>query len=49
MEINRIATANNKVGVVTDAINNFVAEVNEIHKLLRPFANLMGQVYGTED
>lgn len=49
MEINRLATANNQVGVVTDAINNFVAEVNELHKLLRPFANLMGQVYGNEE
>jgi hypothetical protein len=49
MEINRIATANKQIGVPTDAINNFISEVNEIHKLLRPFANLMGQVYGNED
>ena len=52
MEINRIIAANSEHGletVPTDDIVNFIHEANQAYRLLRPFAKLMGQVYGNED
>jgi hypothetical protein len=52
MEINRRVAADSEHGidtVPTDDINTFVYEVNEMLRLLRPFAKLMGQVYGNEN
>ena len=52
MEINRRVAANSEYNiesVPTDNINTFVYEVHEAYRLLRPFAKLMGQVYGTDN
>ena len=52
MEINRRVAANSDYhmeSVPTDNINTFVYEVHEVYRLLRPFAKLMGQVYGNEN
>ena len=52
METNRRMAANSEHGiesVPTDEICTFVYEVNEVYHLLRPFAKLMGQVYGNEN
>ena len=52
MEINRRVAANSEYNiesVPTDNINAFVYEVHEVYRLLRPFAKLMGQVYGNEN
>lgn len=52
MEINRRVAANSDYhmeSVPTDNINAFVYEVHEAYRLLRPFAKLMGQVYGTDN
>jgi hypothetical protein len=52
MEINRYVAGSpslNLTSVPVDSITNFIHEANEAYKLLRPFAKLMGQVYGTED
>lgn len=52
MEINRTIAANSEYGletVPTDDIVNFIHEANQAYRLLRPFAKLMGQVYGNED
>jgi len=51
MEINRQVAANSDFrieSVPTGDINTFVYEVREVYRLLRPFAKLIGQVYGTE-
>ena len=51
MEINRRVAAcsdHHMESVPTDNINAFVYEVHEVYRLLRPFAKLMGQVYGNE-
>ena len=52
MEINRYVAACPSLGmhsVTVTSITNFIHEANEAYKLLRPFAKLMGQVYGNED
>ena len=52
MEINRTIAANSEYGletVPTDNIVNFIHEANQAYRLLRPFAKLMGQVYGNEE
>ncbi len=52
MEINRTIAANSELGmesVPTEDIVNFIHEANQAYRLLRPFAKLMGQVYGNED
>lgn len=52
MEINRfiaVSPSLNLTSVPVDSITNFIHEANEAYKLLRPFAKLLGQVYGTED
>lgn len=52
MEINRCVAENPSLGmnsVPTTEITNLIHEANEAFKLLRPFAKLMGQVYGNED
>lgn len=52
METNRRMASNSEHGiesVPTDEICTFVYEVNEVYHLLRPFAKLMGQVYGNEN
>ncbi len=36
-------------GISIKNINNFIFEANSAMKLLRPFAKLIGQVYGTEE
>lgn len=36
-------------GVNLDIISDFLFDANEKIKLLKPFANMMGQVYGTEE
>ena len=52
MEINRHVAACPSLGmesVPTSEIATFVYEANEAYKLLRPFAKLIGQVYGNEE
>jgi hypothetical protein len=52
MEINRRVAACSDFhmeSVPTDDINTFVYEVNEAYRLLKPFAKLIGQVYGNEN
>ena len=52
MEINRYIAACPSLEIMSvpvTSITNFIHEANEAYKLLRPFANLMGQVYGNED
>ncbi len=52
MEINRRVAACSDYhmeSVPTDDINAFVFEVNDAYRLLKPFAKLMGQVYGNEN
>ena len=52
MEINRYIAACPSLGmnsVPVTSITNFIHEANEAYKLLRPFAKLMGQVYGNEE
>ena len=52
IEINRfiaVSPSLNLTSVPVDSITNFIHEANEAYKLLRPFAKLLGQVYGTED
>ena len=52
MEINRCIAESPSLGmesVPMTNITNFIHEANEAYKLLRPFAKLMGQVYGNED
>jgi hypothetical protein len=52
MEINRHVAACPSLGmesVPTSKIATFVYEANEAYKLLRPFAKLIGQVYGNEE
>ena len=52
MELNRIVAANSEYGldtVPTGEVNAFIYEVNEVYKLLRPFAKLMGQIHGNVD
>ena len=52
MEINRYVAACPSLGmhsVTVTSITNFIHEANEAYKLLRPFAKLMGQVYGNEE
>ena len=52
MEINRCIAESPSLGmdsVPVTSITNFIQEANEAYKLLRPFAKLMGQVYGNED
>ena len=52
MEINRHVAACPSLGmesVPTAEIATFVYEANEAYKLLRPFAKLIGQVYGNEE
>ena len=36
-------------GVNLDVISDFLFDMNEKIKLLKPFANMMGQIYGTEE
>lgn len=51
MELNRWIAENNSLGiesVPTKSMEDFIFLVNETYKLLKPFANLMGQVYGNE-
>lgn len=51
MEINRQIAACSYPGmnsIPTTSITNFVFEFNTIIKLLKPFATLLGQVYGNE-
>lgn len=52
MEINRYIAACPSLeieSVPVISITNFIHEANVAYKLLRPFAKLMGQVYGNED
>ena len=52
MEINRHEAECPSLGmesVPTSEIATFVYEANEAYKLLRPFAKLIGQVYGNEE
>jgi len=52
MEINRYIAACPSLemdSVSVNSITNFIHEANEAYKLLRPFAKLMGQVYGNEE
>jgi hypothetical protein len=52
MEINRYIAACPSLEIMSvpaTSITNFIHEANEAYKLLRPFAKLMGQVYGNED
>lgn len=52
MELNRHITACPSLGidtVPTADINSFIYQASRIIKLLRPFANLMGQIYGNEE
>ena len=52
MEINRYIAACPSLeiqSVPVTSITNFIHEANEAYKLLRPFAKLMGQVYGNEE
>lgn len=52
MEINRHVAECPSLGmesVPTSEIATFVYEANEAYKLLRPFAKLIGQVYGNEE
>jgi hypothetical protein len=52
IELNRHIAACPSLGmesVPTTEITTFVYEANEAYKLLRPFAKLIGQVYGNEE
>lgn len=52
MELNRYIAACPSLeleSVPATSITTFIYEANEAYKLLRPFAKLMGQVYGNED
>lgn len=52
MEINRHVANCPSLGVESIPImdiTNFIHEANQAYKLLRPFAKLMGQVYGNEE
>jgi hypothetical protein len=52
MEINRYIAACPSLEITSvpvTSITNFIHEANEAYKLLRPFAKLMGQVYGNEE
>lgn len=52
MEINRCIAESPSLGMTSvpvTSITNFIHEANEAYKLLRPFAKLMGQVYGNEE
>ena len=51
MEINRSLAEDSSLGLDTVPIHsmtNFIYQVNKACNLLRPFAKLMGQVYGNE-
>lgn len=49
METNRFYEANGNFSTPTDEITNFIYDVSEVYKLLKPFATIMGQVYGEKD
>ena len=52
MEMNRLAAEFKDMGVMSVPLQNltdFIHEVNAAYRLLRPFAKLMGQVYGNEE
>lgn len=52
MELNRQVAASPSLGMETipaTSITSFIYEANEAYKLLRPFAKLLGQVYGNEE
>jgi hypothetical protein len=52
MEMNRLAAEFKDMGVMSVPLQNltdFIHEVNVAYRLLRPFAKLMGQVYGNEE
>ena len=52
MEMNRLAAEFKDMGVMSIPLQNltdFIHEVNVAYRLLRPFAKLMGQVYGNEE
>ena len=52
MEMNRMAAEFKSIGLTSvpvTNITNFIHEANQAYRLLRPFAKLMGQVYGNEE
>lgn len=48
-ELNLAQAAGGRAHVPIKELYEFVFEVNEIYKLLKPFAEMIGQVYGNED
>lgn len=49
MELSLLQAANGGCGVAMDDIASFICDVQHVYKLLQPFADMMGQVYGNED
>ena len=52
MELNRVIAESPSLGldsIPTQTITTFIHEAKEAFLLLKPFAKLMGQIYGTEE
>lgn len=52
MELNRYVATCPSLGITSipvESLTNFIHDANKAYKLLRPFAKLMGQVYGNEE